>query len=431
MMTLDLLLFDFTFYYPLFMAYLWMTGALAYFVRYEKNRGTTGDPLALLDSTPLVSIVVPCYNEQDNIREVLASLDRLNYPNYEILCVNDGSSDATGEILQELLAQYPRLRVIAHASNQGKAVGLNTAALVAEGEYLLCIDGDAVLDPDSVAWLLRHFQGDGRVGAVTGNPRVRTRSTLLGRIQVGEFSSIIGLIKRTQRIYGRLFTVSGVIAMFRRRALFQSGLWSADMLTEDIDISWKLQLNHWDVRFEPRALCWILMPETLAGLWKQRLRWAMGGIQVILKYFHVFSQWRYRRMWAVYIEYIASVVWAYGMALVIFLWVVGMFVDMPLRWQISAVPGWHGLLISTTCLLQVLTAIMLDRRYDHRLPGNFFWMIWYPLVYWTLNMATTVVAIPRVLLRTRGTRAVWTSPDRGFRTHENASHPYSPNKEIQ
>lgn len=115
------------------------------------------------------------------------------------------------------------------------------------------------------------------VGAVTGNPRIRTRSTLIGRIQVGEFSSIIGLIKRTQRIYGRVFTVSGVIAAFRRQALADVGYWSPDMITEDIDISWKLQLRHWDIFFEPRALCWILMPETLRGLWKQRLRWAQGA----------------------------------------------------------------------------------------------------------------------------------------------------------
>jgi biofilm PGA synthesis N-glycosyltransferase PgaC len=86
------------------------------------------------------------------------------------------------------------------------------------------------------------------------NPRIRTRSTLIGRIQVGEFSSIIGLIKRTQRIYGRVFTVSGVIAAFRRQALADVGYWSPDMITEDIDISWKLQLRHWDI-FSSRGRC--------------------------------------------------------------------------------------------------------------------------------------------------------------------------------
>lgn len=147
----------------------------------------------------------------------------------------------------------------------------------------MCIDGDALLDRDAAAYIVEPMLYNPRVGAVTGNPRIRTRSTLVGKIQVGEYSSIIGLIKRTQRIYGNVFTVSGVIAAFRRSALAEVGYWSDDMITEDIDISWKLQLNQWTIFYEPRALCWILMPETLKGLWKQRLRWAQGGAEVFLK----------------------------------------------------------------------------------------------------------------------------------------------------
>jgi len=414
-MNLDILLFDFTFYYPLFMAYVWMIGGITYYLRYERKSLDIKEPLSQLTATPLVSVVVPCYNEEDNIREVVDALSNLNYPNYEIICVNDGSRDRTGAILDELILSYPKLRVIHQAKNQGKAVGMNTAALMANGEFLLCMDGDAILDWDIIPWMLVHFEKGHRVGAVTGNPRIRTRSTLLGRLQVGEFSSIIGLIKRTQRIYGRVFTVSGVVVMFRRRALLQIGFWSPDMLTEDIDISWKLQTNHWDVRFEPRALCWILMPETLAGLWKQRLRWAMGGIQVIHKYAHTLRSWRMRRMWLIYAEYMTSVFWAYSMALVLLLWSIGLFVEMPLRWQVTIVPGWHGVLIGTTCLLQIMTSMLLDRRYDLRIFRHYFWMIWYPLAYWMLNMCTTIWAVPKVFGRKRGKRAVWESPDRGLR----------------
>ena len=187
------------------------------------------------------------------------------------------------------------------------------------------------------------------------------------------------------------------------------------MLTEDIDISWKLQINHWDVRFEPHALSWILMPETLAGLWKQRLRWAMGGSQAILKYAFIFTKWNNRRMWPVFLEYVASVFWAYAMGLVVVLWLIGLFVHMPLRWQITAVPHWHGALIGTTCLMQVMLAMWLDRSYDKRMFRHFFWMVWYPLAYWTLNMCTTIWAVPKVFFRSKGRRAVWVSPDRGVR----------------
>ena len=173
--------------------------------------------------------------------------------------------------------QHQQIRIIHLERNCGKANALNVGAIASNNEILVCIDGDAMLDEYAVASLVKHFIYSPRVGAVTGNPRVRNRSTLLGKIQVGEFSSIIGLIKRAQRIYGRVFTISGVVTAFRKSALQRIGFWRSDTTTDDIDVSWRLQLDHWDIRYEPNALCWILMPETYRGLWKQRLRWAVGG----------------------------------------------------------------------------------------------------------------------------------------------------------
>jgi poly-beta-1,6-N-acetyl-D-glucosamine synthase len=408
------LMFAFTFYYPLFMSYLWMAGAVFYWFHYERKNSQPDQPPEL-SSYPLVALVVPCYNEAANVRDTVCNLLDHNYPHFEVIAVNDGSSDDTGKILDELVAQHPRLRVIHQAKNQGKAVALDTAAALTSADYLVCIDGDALLDRNATRWMMRHFLGSPRVGAVTGNPRIRTRSTILGRIQVGEFSSIIGLIKRAQRTYGRIFTVSGVVAGFRKSALHQVGYWSRDMLTEDIDVSWKLQLNHWDVRFEPAALCWILMPETFKGLWRQRLRWAMGGSQTILKYAGMWKSWRKRRMWPVYVEYFTSMLWSYSMMATVVLWVLGYFFGVPKWLHVETMlPQWTGVIIGTTCLIQIAVSLFLDRRYDHGLLKNYYWTIWYPLAYWVLNMLTSVVALPKVLLRQRNMRARWVSPDRGI-----------------
>jgi poly-beta-1,6-N-acetyl-D-glucosamine synthase len=254
------------------------------------------------------------------------------------------------------------------------------------------------------------------VGAVTGNPRIRNRSTLLGKLQVGEFSSIIGMIKRAQRVYGRIFTVSGVIACFRKSALHEVGYWSTDMVTEDIDISWRLQMRHWDIRYEPNALCWILMPETLKGLWKQRLRWAQGGVEVILRYTGSLCRWRMRRKWLVAIEYVASMVWAYVMLGIFILWILGKFIPMPPQLYVQTLlPQWHGVVLGLVCMMQFSLSIIIDRRYETRVGRNYYWMIWYPLVYWLLSTLTTVVAFPKALFKRKGTRAIWTSPDRGVR----------------
>lgn len=252
-----------------------------------------------------------------------------------------------------------------------------------------------------------------RIGAVTGNPRIRTRTTLLGRMQVGEFSSIIGLIKRSQQLVGTLFTVSGVIAMFRRRAVIDVGFWSPDVLTEDIDMSWKLQIAGWKLRFEPRALCWILMPETLHGLWKQRLRWAIGGIQTMLRCSSHILRPRHWRMWPIYIEYMTSVFWAYAMALVLVVSLVRPFLPSDSSWHSALLPHWQGTLLAMTCILQMLLSLWIDRRYDRDLMRYFAGTIWYPIAFWTITMATTVIAFPKALIRRRGKRAVWTSPDRG------------------
>jgi biofilm PGA synthesis N-glycosyltransferase PgaC len=411
----------YSYYYPLFMAYLWMTGAVFYYLRYERpgkshrdrrHRGLESPPLPA--EPPLVTIVVPCHNEGDDIEETVEYLLASTYPNFDILLVNDGSGDETRQILDGLAVQHPKVRVIHCARNQGKAIALTTAALMTPAQYLCCIDADALLDPQALSWLMVQFRNT-RVGAVTGNPRVRNRSTLLGRLQVGEYSSIIGLIKRAQHTFGRIFTVSGVVACFRKAALHDVGYWSSGILTEDIDVSWSMQIRHWDVRFEPKAQCWILVPETLSGLWQQRLRWSTGGIQVLIKNWRIEHLWKARRMWPVLVEYVMSIVWAYAMLVIGTLWLAGLVFELPPEYRIpSLLSGWNGVMVGTTCLIQVGLSLALDARYDKGSFKSFYWMIWYPLAYWMLNMAATIVAVPRALLRNTKRRARWTSPDRGI-----------------
>src|SRR3954462_8093221 len=271
----------FTFGYPFVMAWYWMTGGVLYGLVRERHEALPGQPPPL-SGYPPVSILVPWHNEGDNGREVFAALDGIDYPDYEVVAINDGSRDNTGEILDELSARTPRLRVVHLARDRGKALALNAGALAARHEIIVAIDGDSILDRDAVTWLVRRFLSDGTLGGLTGNPRIRNRTSLLARLQVGEYSAIVGLIKRSQTIFGWIFTVSGVVCAFRKRALHEAGWWSPATLTDDVDVTWRIQIAGWTVAYEPKALCWILMPETLRGLWRQRLRWSEGGAQTIL-----------------------------------------------------------------------------------------------------------------------------------------------------
>lgn len=414
-------LFSFTFYYPLLMAYTWIIGALFYYYHREQIDTHAPDDPPELPEYPGISFLVPCHNESKSLIDTIKSLVRQDYPVFEIIAVNDASDDNTGLILDELAIEHDSLRVIHFNVNQGKAMGLRMAAMASRYEFLICLDGDAILDQHASKWIMRHFIGGPRVGAVTGNPRVRNRTTLLGKIQVGEFSSIIGLIKRAQRIYGRIFTVSGVVAAYRKRALQTVGFWNLNTVTEDIDVSWRLQLGHWDIRYEPNALCWILAPETLAGLWRQRLRWAQGGIEALMMHMKPLRNWRSRRMWLVIIELLASTFWAYAMLASFLLWALGKFIELPdvLRAP-GIIPGWTGVLLGFTCLVQFAVSLTIDSRYEPRLSRYYYWMVWYPLLYWILQAAATCVAVPKALLSGLKSRGIWTSPDRGIRSSENS-----------
>ncbi|TAM86745.1 MAG: poly-beta-1,6 N-acetyl-D-glucosamine synthase [Candidimonas sp.] len=409
---------DFVFFYPLFMSGLWMFGGLYYWLHWERHwPWGEGTPPPQLRGNPPVSIVVPCFNEVEHGRSAILAALAQRYANVEVIAVDDGSTDGTAAMLDTLAADHDRLRVVHLAQNQGKAMALRMGALAARGEYLVCIDGDAMLDADAVSYLVAPLLDHPRVGAVTGNPRVRTRSTLIGRVQVGEFSSIVGLIKRTQRVYGQVFTVSGVVAAFRRSALDRVGYWSLDMVTEDIDISWKLQRDHWSIFYEPRALCWILMPETLRGLWKQRLRWAQGGAEVFLKNVRNIWSWRYRRLWPMMLEYCLSAIWAFAFILSILLWIIGHYVSLPPHIHIETLvpPAFTGMVLAVVCLLQFVLSVFIDHRYERGLPRSLYWVIWYPLAYWLVSLFTTLFSFPKVMLKRRR-RARWTSPDRGIRT---------------
>jgi len=411
------LLVNFVFFYPLFMSGIWMAGGMYFWLHWERKWSWRPSPAPPLRGDPLVSILVPCFNEARNARETLAAALNQEYPHVEVIAINDGSSDETAAVLDRLAMHDPRLRIVHLARNQGKAMALRMGTLAARGEYLVCIDGDALLAPDAVNYLAAPLVEHKRVGAVTGNPRIRTRSTLIGRVQVGEFSSIIGLIKRTQRVYGQLFTVSGVCAAFRRAAVDQVGYWSLDMVTEDMDITWKLQRAQWSVLYEPRALCWILMPETLRGLWKQRRRWARGGAEVFIKNLPSIGHDKYCRLWLLMADYFLSVLWAFSLALTVVLWLAGLVLALPAELQVSIIvpPSFTGMVLAMVCIAQFLISAMIDRRYEPGLMRALYWIVWYPFAFWLINFLTILATFPLVMLKARRQRARWTSPDRGIK----------------
>lgn len=403
---------NFIFLYPLIMSYVWMIGGLVFYWRYERKKRQPPE----LSHFPFFSVLIPCHNEEDQINDTIARVMALDYPEYEVIAVDDGSTDQTAARIKALCAVHPHLRGVYLKVNQGKAAALNIGTLVSRGELLLTLDADALISTDALRRIAWHFNMYPRVGAVTGNPRIINRTSLLAKIQIGEYATIIGLIKRTQRLLGKVLTVSGVIAAFRKRALHSVGYWDTDMVTEDIDVTWKMEKHFWDVRYEPRALCWIYVPETIKGLWRQRMRWSQGGVEVLKKHGNIWRHWRQRRLWPVFLENLVSIIWAYCFWGMTFLWLVAALTGPVLGVKPAPPmpPAWTGSVLALTCILQFTVSLFVDRSYEKKIFRYLFWIIWYPFMYWMISSFTVIFATPKALFKKKGVRATWKSPDRGL-----------------
>ena len=304
-------------FYPVVSALVWITTALNYFFRRESEKQAEPERLA---TYPQVSVLIPAYCEERVIGDTLAWATRIDYPNYEVVVVDDASPDGTRDMVMPFV-HAGKVRLITKSRNEGKAMAMNDALPCLRGEIVLVLDADACPDPQILRWMVPHFQS-ARVAAVTGNPRVANRVSYLAKLQVVEFTSIVSILRRAQRVWGRLLTMSGVVGAFRKSALFDVGLYSPEMATEDIDMTWKLQRAFYDVRYEPHALVWMKVPPDLSGLWKQRRRWARGLAQVLRRHGRVAVSWKTRRMWPVFWEAILSILWAYCFVFLTAFWLV-------------------------------------------------------------------------------------------------------------
>lgn len=390
--------------YPLVSAMMWTFTSLVF----RRRREAADESFYAIpdDELPSVSVIVPAYREARTLPGTLRALLAADYPDYEVVVVDDGSGDGTPELVRALATGDQRLRLVRKETNEGKAMAMNDALLVCRGEIVVVVDADARINAGALRYIAAHFVRLPRVGAVTGNPRVANAETLVARLQMLEFTSIVSILRRAQVVWGRLLTVSGVISAFRRSALEDVGLFDPTMATEDIDVSWRLQRRHYDIRYEPRALIDMEVPATLAALWQQRRRWARGLGQVLRRHARVAVTWKDRRLWPVYAEAVCSVIWAHLFFAILLLWAASAVLDVPLR-GVSPFPNWWGMLIATACLVQLGVGTLIDHRYDRRVREAYLWAPLYPAGYWLLMAVVTVRSTLPALLRKPAGPARW------------------------
>jgi poly-beta-1,6 N-acetyl-D-glucosamine synthase len=233
---------------------------------------------------PPVSIIVPALNEGKVIQAALRSLVRLDYPRYEIIVVDDGSTDDTFEKASELRGEFGGRSVrVVRKANGGKASALNLGISLARYPFVLCMDGDSALSADTLEVAIGHFR-DPAVGAVAGNVKVANRGNLWTRLQALEYIQGLNMPRRAQGFMRAVNIIPGPIGVFRRELLLQVGGYDTDTFAEDADLTLKILTAGWRIVYEDRAIAYTEAPETLGALIKQRYRWTRGVLQAIAKH---------------------------------------------------------------------------------------------------------------------------------------------------
>jgi biofilm PGA synthesis N-glycosyltransferase PgaC len=375
------------------------------------------------DPSPLVSIIVPAYNEEKVVGHCVESILKSEYKNFEIILVNDGSKDETLAAMMKF-KEHPQVKVL-DKPNGGKASALNLGYSQSKGEILFFVDADGIFTPNTIRELLYGFH-DEKIGAVCGNDAPVNLDRPLTQLMALQTHAGTGFIRRALAEINCLPIVSGNIGAFRRSALEQtfndngqpitqdlSQVWEErqngpflkGFIGEDLELTWRIHRAGYRVAFAPHAIVLAEVPSTINGLWKQRVRWARGLLQTVRLHGDMFFNLKYGPL-ALYlpINFFNMVIVPFLHLLILFLIILLAFAGFNLvGTNILGFILWLGLL---GVFLAVIFSIMLDRawkdlKYIYVIP------LWLPY-----SLMMDVVMIWAIVLEILGAEAQWNKIDR-------------------
>lgn len=244
---------------------------------------------------PLITVIIPAYNEEGTIAKALDSLAEADYPRKEIIVVDDGSIDSTYTVASNYSKKFGKevlFSVVRKPQNGGKSSAINHGLLFAKGEYVVIMDADSIAGRDSLKMIVKYFQNPS-VAGVGGNIKVLNRRNLLTRCQALEYLVGINLWRRAFDIFGVVMVVPGALGAFNRKILQQAGNYDKDTLTEDFDVTVKALKCGKVVQASSRAMAYTEAPSSLSDFYKQRIRWYRGNMQTFIKHQDVATNSRF------------------------------------------------------------------------------------------------------------------------------------------
>jgi cellulose synthase/poly-beta-1,6-N-acetylglucosamine synthase-like glycosyltransferase/peptidoglycan/xylan/chitin deacetylase (PgdA/CDA1 family) len=235
------------------------------------------------DYEPTVTVIMAAYNEEKVIVRSLASLLRADYEKLDIVVVNDGSTDATLDLLRRHFGGHPRLKIL-DQKNSGKMAAMNRGLADATGEIIVLADADTLFPPAAIGNMVRHFH-DERVGAVAAGVRIgNAADNILTRWQALEYSTCQNFDRRGFDLINCIPVIAGAAGAVRRDAILELGGFSPETLNEDMDMTWQLLRGGWRIVNDSEAVAYTEAPNTLRSFLRQRFRWAYGTFQCLWKH---------------------------------------------------------------------------------------------------------------------------------------------------
>ncbi|WP_307857492.1 bifunctional polysaccharide deacetylase/glycosyltransferase family 2 protein [Paenarthrobacter sp. DKR-5] len=381
------------------MSFLYIVLALVSWSRQRRHQWP-----ALSDAElPFVSVVLPLYNEELVVAKTLDALRASDYPAFEVVAVNDGSTDNTLAVLREYARSWPQLRVL-DQPNGGKSMASNNGIANSRGAIIVTLDGDTLFEPQTIRVLARHFveKPSGKVvGAVAGQVKVGNRRNLLTAWQSLEYISGICVTRMAEGLVGAISIAPGACAAWRRDALLQVGGYSHDSMAEDADLTLSIQRLGYAIVQENAAVAWTEAPMTVKAFAKQRLRWTYGNIQALYKHRGMLFRSRYGVLGLVTLPY----------ALIS---VVVPLIFMPMTFIVAGISLAHGewqaiaifaaFVAATHLLISLVAVIMVRESFLHLLIVPLYRLIYEPLRFY--------VVYGSIVQALRGRAVGWYRPER-------------------
>ncbi|WOP17716.1 glycosyltransferase family 2 protein [Raineyella sp. LH-20] len=244
---------------------------------------------------PRISVIVPAWNEEVGILTTVRSVLASRYPDVELIVVNDGSTDGTDRVMRAFLHEHQlsghRIPIIYDVQpNGGKATAINHGIGLASGEIVMTVDADSVLRADALTNIVRRFE-DERVMSVAGNVKIGNRSHTLGLVQQLEY--LYGFyFKKADSLLNSIYIVGGAAAAYRRWVFDEVGGFDPSIITEDIEMSTRIQAAGYAIAYAADAVVYTEGAEDLRGLSRQRLRWKYGRLLTFARYRWLFFSLR-------------------------------------------------------------------------------------------------------------------------------------------